>query len=126
MGPAIGFGNDRDEAARWRLVRWSRSAPQIRRLLALAQIYDGGNRSDAGRIGGVTLQIVRDRLIRLDARGPDGLLDGKAPSKRSILDDARRGALAEMVERGPIPAIHRVVRWRLIDLVHSSTTSLGC
>jgi hypothetical protein len=31
-----------------------------------------------------------------------------------------------MVERGPIPAIHRVVRWRLIDLVHSSTTSLGC
>ncbi|MFC3213487.1 hypothetical protein [Novosphingobium panipatense] len=72
------------------------------------------------------LQIVRDRLIRLDARGPDGLPDGKAPSKRSSLDDAQRGALAEMVERGPIPAIHRMVRWQLIDPVHSSTTSSRC
>lgn len=71
MGLALGFGDDLDGAARWRLVRWSKSAPQIRPLLALAQIYDGGNRSDAARIGGVTLQIARDRLIRLDARGPD-------------------------------------------------------
>src|SRR3546814_20447989 len=30
--------------------------------------------------------------------------------------DLRR-ALVEAVERGPIPAVHSVVRWRLIDLV---------
>ncbi|KAH2815431.1 hypothetical protein KXV85_004566, partial [Aspergillus fumigatus] len=35
----------------------------------------------------------------------------------SILNDAQRRALVEIVERGPIPAIHGVVRWRLIDLV---------
>ena len=57
------------------------------------------------------------RVVRFNARGPVGLLDGKAPGPRSRLDDAQRRALVETVERGPIPAIHGVVRWRLIDLV---------
>lgn len=107
---------DFDGAALRRLARLTKSAPQARRLLALAQIYDGGSRSDAARIGGVTLQIVRDWVIRFNACGPDGLLDGKAAGKASILNDAQRRALVETVERGPIPAIHGVVRWRLIDL----------
>jgi hypothetical protein len=34
----------------------TRDGPQARRLLALAAIYDGGTRSDAAKIGGVTLQ----------------------------------------------------------------------
>lgn len=117
MASAIGLRDDFDGSALRRLARLSKSANQARRLLALAQIYDGGSRSEAAKIGGVTLQIVRDWVIRFNARGPDGLLDGKAPGKPSILDDAQRRALAEIVERGPIPAIHGVVRWRLIDLV---------
>ena len=56
------------------------------------------------------LQIVRDWVVRFNARGPDGLLDGKAPGKRSRLDDTQRRVLALTVERGPIPAIHGVVR----------------
>ena len=55
--------------------------------------------------------------MRFNARGPDGLLDGKAPGKPALLDAAQRLALAEIVESGPIPAIHGVVRWRLVDLV---------
>jgi len=51
-----------------------------------------------------------------NARGPDGLLNGKAPGRQSLLNDAQRRALVEMVECGPIPSIHGVVRWRLIDL----------
>ena len=86
-------------------------------MLALAEICDGASRSDAARIGGVGLQIVRDWVVRFNARGPDELLDGKAPGKRSVLNDAQRRALVEIVESGPIPAIHGVVRWRLIDLV---------
>lgn len=100
-----------------RLARFSKSANQARRLLALAQIYDGSSRSEAARIGGVTLQIVRDWVVRFNARGPDGLRDGKAPGARSRLNDAQRQALVDIVERGPVPAIHGVVRWRLIDLV---------
>ncbi|MGV1898634.1 MULTISPECIES: IS630 family transposase [Rhizobium/Agrobacterium group] len=118
MGQAIGLREDFDGASLRRLARLSKSAPQARRLLALAQIYEGSSRSEAARIGGVTLQIVRDWVIRFNARGPDGLLDGKAPGKPSILNDAQRRALVEAVERGPIPAIHGVVRWRLIDLVY--------
>jgi transposase len=34
----------------------------------------------------------------------------------SRLDDAHRAALAEILESGPIPAIHGVVRWRIVDL----------
>ena len=117
MGRAIGLREDFDGAALRRLARLSKSAPQARRLLALAQIYDGRNRSEAARIGGVTLQIVRDWVIRFNARGPEGLLDGKAPGKPSILNDEQRRALVQAVERGPIWAIHGVVRWRLIDLV---------
>lgn len=117
MGSAISLRDDFDGTALRRLARASKSASQARRLLALAEIYDGGSRSAAARIGGVGLQIVRDWVVRFNARGPDGLLDGKAPGKPSRLDDAQRRALVEVVERGPIPAIHGVVRWRLIDLV---------
>lgn len=117
MGTAIGLRDDFDGAALRRLARSTKSANQARRLLALAEIYDGGSRTAAARIGGVTLQIVRDWVVRFNARGPDGLLDGKAPGARSRLNDAQRRALVEIVESGPIPAIHGVVRWRLIDLV---------
>ena len=90
MGSAIGLRKDFDGAALRRLARVSRNANQARRLLALAEIYDGGSRSDAARIGGVGLQIVRDWVVRFNARGPDGLVDGKAPGPRSKLDDAQR------------------------------------
>ena len=35
-----------------------------------------------------------------------------------MLNDAQRQELARIIESGPIPAIHGVVRWRLIDLAH--------
>jgi transposase len=48
-------------------------------LLSLAAIYDGASRTEAARIGGVTLQIVRDWVMKFNAHGPDGLIDRKAP-----------------------------------------------
>ena len=32
------------------------------------------------------------------------------------MNDTHRAALAEIIESGPMPAVHGVVRWRLIDL----------
>jgi len=55
-------------------------------------------------------------VLRFNARGPDGLLNGKAPGQPSKLDDAQRQSIVRMIESGPIPAIHGVLRWRLIDL----------
>ena len=117
MGSAIGLRDDFDGAALRRLSRATKSANQARRLLALAEIYDGGRRTAAARIGGVGLQIVRDWVVRFNAEGPTGLLDRKAPGQPARLEDEHRRALAELIEAGPIPAVHGVVRWRLVDLV---------
>ena len=108
---------DDHDASRLRLeARKTKDAGQARRLLALAAIYDGSSRTEAAKIGGVTLQIIRDWVLKFNALGPDGLIDGKAPGKPSRLNDAQRAALMAIVESGPIPAIHEVVRWRLVDL----------
>jgi len=47
---------------------------------------------------------------------PDGLINRKAPGQPSRLNDTHRAAIAKMIESGPIPAAHGVVRWRLKDL----------
>jgi len=99
-----------------RAARLSKDAKQVRRLLALAAVYDGASRTQAAAIGGVTLQIVRDWVIRFNTHGPAGLIDRKAPGQPPRLNDRHRVALAAMIESGPIPAVHGVVRWRIIDL----------
>ena len=116
MAAAIVLREDFTSQDLRRLARRTRDAGHVRRLLALAEIYDGGARSDAVRIGGVGLQTVRDWVLRFNAKGPDGLKNGKAPGQPSKLNDVQRQALAQMLENGPIPAVHGVVRWRLIDL----------
>ncbi len=105
------------EAVRLRvLARQSEDADQVRRLLALAAIYDGATRAEAAAIGGVTLQVVRDWALRFNERGPDGLIDRRAPGKPPLLNETHRAALAAVIESGPIPAVHGVVRWRIVDL----------
>ena len=116
MGAAIALRGDFDGPGLRRLAKSSKDAGQSRRLLALAGIYDGGARSDAARMSGVGLQVIRDWVLRLNVDGPDGLIDRKASGPAPKLDDAQRRALAHLVENGPIPATHGVVRWRLKDL----------
>ena len=112
----IGLWSDFDAAGLRAAARGSGDAGQARRLLALAAIYDGASRTEAAKIGGVTLQIVRDWVLRFNADGPAGLIDRKAPGQPPLLDTEKRAALAAVIESGPIPAVHGVVRWRLVDL----------
>src|SRR5215211_6483939 len=116
MGQPLALRPDYDAAALRASARRSKDAAQSRRLLALAAIYDGARRSEAARLGGVTLQVVRDWVLRFNAAGPPGPADRKAPGQRRRLNEAHRAALAAIIEAGPTPAIHGVVRWRLIDL----------
>ncbi len=99
------------------LAKGSRDAKQIRRLLSLAVIYEGGSRTEAARTGDVGLQVIRDWVLRFNAEGPAGLIDRKAPGAAKKLDPAQRDALAARVEAGPDPARDGVMRWRLADLV---------
>jgi transposase len=97
-------------------ARFSKDAGQTRRLLALAEIYDGASRTQAAQVGGVTLQIVRDWVVKFNAFGPQGLIDKKPPGQPPLLNAAHLAALAAVVENGPNPAVHGVVRWRIVDL----------
>ena len=56
-------------------------------------------------------------MLRFNSHGPEGLINIKAPGPTPKFNKKQRRALKEIVEAGPIPAIHGVVRWRLIDLV---------
>ena len=97
-------------------ARRSKDGPQARRLLALAAVYEGARRTEAAKIGGVTLQIIRDWVMKFNAHGPEGLIDRKPPGQAPRLNGAHRAALAAIIESGPIPAVHGVVRWRIVDL----------
>ncbi|WP_156392633.1 hypothetical protein [Rhizobium sp. Root482] len=69
MRSGISLRDDFDGEVLRRLARQTKDAAQVRRLSALASIYHGGTRSDA-RLGNVTLQIVRDWVMRFNERGP--------------------------------------------------------
>ena len=117
MSVPIAIRDDYDGAMLRDLAKASKDANQTRRLRSLALVYEGGRRGDAASLGGVGLQIIRDWVVRFNAEGAPGLVDRKTPGPPSKLNQEQREALARIVEAGPIPAIHEVVRWRLIDLM---------
>ncbi len=112
----FGLMADFDAAALRAWAKKSKDGPQARRLLALAAIHDGVSRTEGAKIGGVTLQIVRDWVVKFNAHGPEGLIGRKAHGEPPRLNDTHRAALAAMIESGPTPAIHGVVRRRVVDL----------
>ena len=116
MAAAVELRKDSDAKALRALAKRTKDGPQARRLLALATIYEGASRSEAAKIGGVTLQIVRDWVLKFNTHGPEGLIDRKPPGQPPRLNDTHRAALGAILESGPIPAIHGVVRWRIGDL----------
>src|SRR5260370_35220110 len=112
MSAPIPLRQDFDVSQLRSLAKRTKDGPQARRLLALAAIYDGATRTEAAKIGGVGLQIIRDWVLRFNPRGPDGLLDGKSTGQPSKLNDPQRQAIPPTVGIGPIPAVDRLVRWR--------------
>src|SRR5215204_459190 len=74
MRPGLTLREDYDAARLRGVARRTKSAAQGRRLLAVAEIYDGGSRTKAACVGGVGLQTIRDwevqRAWPRGARGP--------------------------------------------------------
>ena len=117
MGASVKLRADFDGASLRALAQRSSNGAQARRFLALAGIYDGARRTDAARLAGVGLQIIRDGVICFNAEAPDGLFDRKGSGPPSRWNDAQRSALRQAVEDGPKPYLGGVVRWRRVDLV---------
>ena len=65
----ISLRADIDAVAVRAAARKSKDGSQTRRLLALAAIYEGSSRTEAALIGGVTLQIIRDWVVKFNAAG---------------------------------------------------------
>ena len=118
MSAAISVRDDFDADELRLLAGRVRDANQARRLLAIAAILDGMDREEAARIGGMDRQTLRDWVHRFNERGPDGLINIKPPGRRPRLSEQQKEALCELVEAGPDPLEHGVVRWRCVDLKH--------
>ena len=88
MGQAVPVRTDYTVGEVRRFARRAKDGAQARRLLALAAVLDGASREEAAKIGGM-----------------------------ARLDDTQKAILHRIVEEGPIPAIHGVVRWRACDLI---------
>ena len=97
----IALRADFDAAMVRAAAKRSKDGPQARRLLVLAAIYEGATGAEAAKIGGVTLQIVRDWVLKFNARGPDG--DHR---ERPDPGGSRGGALAD--RRSPPMGFRRI------------------
>lgn len=113
---AIPLRTDYDASKARALARRSSNANQVRRLLAIAAVYEGMNRAGAAAVGGMDRQSLCNWVHRFNAEGPAGLIDRKPPGAVPKLTAAERAELAALVEAGPDPQVDGVVRWRRIDL----------
>jgi transposase len=95
----------------------SKDAVASRRMLALALVLEGRNRTEAARAAGMDRQTLRDWVHRFNEHGLEGLRNqpntGAPPRKLNAKQEA---AVAEWVRQGPQLEQHRVIRWRLVDL----------
>jgi transposase len=117
MGTALAVRTGYSSKELRRLAARAKDAGQARRLLAIAAVLDGASREEAARIGGMDRQTLRDWVIRFNEQGPDGLVNKSSPGAPGKLTEEHKAFLARLVEEGPIPAVHGVVRWRACDLI---------
>ncbi len=91
-------------------------ATQVRRILALAMVLEGRPRTEAANLNGMDRQTLRDWVHRYNEAGVEGLKSRKSPGREPYLTDAQMAELRALVIQGPDPAVHKVVRWRCLDL----------
>jgi transposase len=116
MASAVTLRDDYSAAELRKLAALTRNANQSRRLLSLAAVRDGMNRTEAARIGGMDRQTLRDWVHRFNAHGLDGLRNSWSKGPEPRLSAEQRAEIIQLVETGPDRVVHGVVRWRRIDL----------
>ncbi len=88
MGRALPLRGDFDASTLRRLAKGSRDAKQIRRLLSLAVIYEGGNRTAAARTGDDVMDLSLCGVAFLWESSPasephEKVRGGKDPCRKS-------------------------------------------
>lgn len=116
MAKALKLRTDYSAAELRRLAKRCRDNNQSRRLLSLAAVMDGMNRTVAARLGGMDRQTLRDWVHRFNELGPNGLLDRHAGGVEPRLSEAQLAELSAIIEAGPDHKKDGMVRWRRVDL----------
>lgn len=103
----------------------SRDAKASRRMLALALVLEGVDRTRAAETCGMDRQTLRDWVHRYNAEGLAGLSDRWKGVRVPRLAPAQMADLGAWVEAGPDPARDGVVRWRRQDLQRRIAEAFG-
>jgi transposase InsO family protein len=98
MGSAVPLRSDFDAVSLRRLAKRCTDNRQIRRLLAFAAVYDGMNRTEAARVGGMDRQSLRNWVHRFNEEGPEGLTNRKGAGRPRLLMEI--GGVTVRVGRG--------------------------
>lgn len=94
----------------------SKDGRAARRMLAIALVLEGVDRTRAAESCGMERQTLRDWVHRYNAEGLAGLANRRSPGPPPRLSVEQKAALAAVVEAGPDPERDGVVRWRRADL----------
>jgi transposase len=94
----------------------SKNSAAARRMLALALVMEGADRTTAARSCGMDRQTLRDWVHRYNLDGLAGLENKPLPGRSSKLTAEQKQGLIALVEAGPQPDKDKVVRWRRSDL----------
>lgn len=113
---AIRITRESDAAELRKLARKERDGKVTSRLLAIAAVLDGANRTDAARQAGMDRQTLRDWVHRFNAEGVAGLSDAPKGRPKRRLTDAQETEIRARVLAGPDPETDGLVRWRCVDI----------
>lgn len=94
----------------------TKNAKAARRMLAIALVLEGADRTTAAETCGMDRQTLRDWVHRYNAEGIEGLSNRIPAGPATRLNAEQKAELAQMVREGPDLATDGVVRWRRIDL----------
>ena len=103
----------------------TKDARAVRRMLAIALVLEGVDRTTAAQTCGMDRQTLRDWVHRYNAEGLTGLKNRMVPQRARRLAPAQLAVLAAWVEAGPDPVRDGGVRWRRSDLQHRLEAEFG-
>lgn len=88
----------------------------VRRILAIALVLEGADRTTAARSSGMDRQTLRDWVHRYNASGIAGLSDLGGRGAKPRLSSKQQAQFVAWVDAGPDLEKDGVVRWRCADL----------
>ncbi len=103
MGAAVTITRTEHTAAELRAIAGKcHDGAQVRRLLAVAMVLEGGTRTEAAEQNGMDRQTLRDWVHRYNEAGVEGLKSRRSPGPKPALTTEQMAELKALVIKEPI------------------------